>query len=168
MAAVSESNGPAKTRTPSHRPRVSEAAAQLALMGRTLRPDQQAAFDHALTGTGLALIEGRAGTGKSFTLAAIRDAHARDGRRVIGLAPTNAVAQDLARDGFTEAGTVHAALFALKTGRATWDRKTVVIVDEVAMLDARITGELLTEARKSGAKLVLAGDDRQLAGDARI
>jgi Ti-type conjugative transfer relaxase TraA len=146
-----------------HRPRVTEAAARLALMGRTLRPDQQAAFDHALAGTGLTLIEGRAGTGKSFTLAAIRDAHARDGRRVIGLAPTNAVAQDLARDGFTEAGTVHAALFALKTGRAAWDRKTVVIVDEAAMLDARITGELLAEARKAGAKLILAGDDRQLA-----
>jgi Ti-type conjugative transfer relaxase TraA len=146
-----------------HRPRVSEAAARLALVGRTLRPDQQAAFDHALAGTGLALIEGRAGTGKSFALAAIRDAHARDGRRVIGLAPTNVVAQDLARDGFTEAGTVHAALFALKTGRAAWDRKTVVIVDEAAMLDARITGELLAESRKAGAKLILTGDDRQLA-----
>jgi hypothetical protein len=142
-----------------HRPGVSGSA----LAGRTLRPDQQAAFDHAMAGTGLVLIEGRAGTGKSFTLAAIRDAHARDRRRVIGLAPTNAVAQDLARDGFTEAGTVHAALFALKTGRAAWDRKTVVIVDEAAMLDARITGELLAEARKSGAKLILAGDDRQLA-----
>ena len=116
-----------------------------------------------MAGTGLALIEGRAGTGKSFTLAAIRDAHARDGRRVVGLAPTNAVAQDLAKDGFTEAGTVHAALFALKTGRAAWDRRTVVIVDEAAMLDARVTGELLTEARKAGVKLILAGDDRQLA-----
>ena len=39
----------------------------------------------------------------------------------------------------------------------------MVIVDEAAMLDTRITGELLTEARKSGAKLILAGDDRQLA-----
>ena len=118
-----------------HRPHVSEAAARLALAWRTLRADQQAAFDHAIAGTGLALIEGRAGTGKSFTLAVIRDAHARDGRRVIGLAPTNAVAQDLAKDGFTEAGTVHAALFALKTGRAAWDRRTVVIVD-VAELSA--------------------------------
>ena len=31
------------------------------------------------------------------------------------------------------------------------------------MLDSRITGELLAEARRSGAKLILAGDDRQLA-----
>ena len=146
-----------------HMPLVSAPAARLALMGRTLRPDQQAAFDHALAGSGLTLIEGRAGTGKSYTLAAIRDAHAHDGRRVVGLAPTNAVAQDLAKDGFTEAGTVHAALFALKNGRTAWDRKTVVIVDEAAMSDARITGELLAAARQAGAKLILAGDDRQLA-----
>ena len=31
------------------------------------------------------------------------------------------------------------------------------------MLDSRVTGELLAEARRAGAKVVLAGDDRQLA-----
>jgi hypothetical protein len=36
---------------------------------------------------------------KCYSLAAIRDAHALAGRRVIGLAPTNAVAQDLKADG---------------------------------------------------------------------
>ena len=65
---------------------------------------------------GLKLIEGRAGTGKSYTLAAVREAHEAAGHRVVGLAPTNAVAQDLKADGFAEAGTVHAALFALKNG----------------------------------------------------
>jgi Ti-type conjugative transfer relaxase TraA len=142
---------------------VSRGSAKAAEAARTLRPDQAAAFAHA-TGAGhLKLIEGRAGTGKSYTLAAIRDAHERDGKRVVGLAPTNAVAQDLAADGFAEAGTVHSALFKLKNGRAAWDRNTVVVVDEAAMLDTRVTGELLSAARQAGAKLVLAGDDRQLA-----
>jgi hypothetical protein len=99
---------------------------------------------------------------KSFTLAAIRDAHVADGKRVVGLAPTNAVAQDLAADGFTEAGTVHSALFRLKNGRTSWDRNTVVIVDEAAMLDTPVTGELLAAARQAGARVILAGDDRQL------
>ena len=31
------------------------------------------------------------------------------------------------------------------------------------MLDSRVTGELLAEARRAGAKVILAGDDRQLA-----
>ena len=56
---------------------------------------------------GLVILEGRAGTGKSYTLGAIRDAHEAAGYTVVGLAPTNAVAQDLKADGFgreTEAG----------------------------------------------------------------
>ena len=31
------------------------------------------------------------------------------------------------------------------------------------MLDSRVTGEVLTEVKRAGAKVVLAGDDRQLA-----
>jgi Ti-type conjugative transfer relaxase TraA len=131
--------------------------------GRGLRHDQLQAFVHAVDAGGLKLIEGRAGTGKSYALGVIREAYEEAGQRVIGLAPTNAVAQDLKASGFGEASTVHAALFALKNGRSEWSRHTVVIVDEAAMLDARITGELLGAARSSGAKVILAGDDRQLA-----
>lgn len=72
-----------------------------------------------------------------------------DVRRVVGLAPATAVAQDLKADGFTEAATVHAALFRLKNGRTSRDWRTVV-VDEAAMLDSRVTGELLAEARRAG------------------
>jgi len=146
-----------------HHRGVISAAQAAALAGRTLRPEQQEAFEHAAGAGGLKVIEGRAGTGKSYTLGAVRDAHERAGHRVVGLAPTNAVAQDMGRDGFGETGTVHSALFALKNGRAAWDSRTVLVVDEAAMLDSRITGELLAAARASGAKVVLAGDDRQLA-----
>ena len=130
---------------------------------RTLRPDQRQAFDHAGGNGGLKVIEGRAGTGKSYVLQSVRAAHERTGLRVIGLAPTNAVAQDLKAEGFTEAATAHSELFRLKNGRTSWDRRTVVVVDEAAMLDSRVTGELLAEARRTGAKVILAGDDRQLA-----
>ena len=109
------------------------------------------------------VIKSRASTGKSYTLAAVREAHEAAGYRVVGLAPTNAVAQDLKADGFTEAGTVHAALFGIKNGRTSWDRRTVVVVDEAAMLDSRVTGEVLAEAKRAGAKVILSGDDRQLA-----
>ena len=133
------------------------------MASRTLRPDQRQAFDHAVGSGGLKVIEGRAGTGKSYVLQAVRAAHERTGLRVIGLAPTNAVAQDLKAEGFTEAATAHSELFRLKNGRTSWDRRTVVVVDEAAMLDSRVTGELLAEARRARAKVILAGDDRQLA-----
>jgi Ti-type conjugative transfer relaxase TraA len=146
-----------------HHKAVPESARRRALAEKSLREDQRAAFEHATAEGGLKIIEGRAGTGKSFTLAAIRDAHHEQGRRVIGLAPTNSVAEDLKADGFARASTVHAELFRLKNGRAIWDKNTVVIVDEAAMLDTRVTRELLLEARRGGARLILAGDDRQLA-----
>jgi hypothetical protein len=84
--ALAAAGGLARLRTGA----VSARSVQAAMTRRSLRPDQAAAFVHA-TGAGhLKLIEGRAGTGKSYTLAAIRDAHVADGKRVIGLAPTNA------------------------------------------------------------------------------
>jgi len=58
---------------------------------------------------------------------------------------------------------MHSALFKPKNGPAAWDRNTVVLVDDAAMVGTRVTGELLAAARQAGAKLALAGDDRQLA-----
>ncbi len=142
---------------------IGEAARRAAPSATALRDDQQAAFEHGTGAGGLKIIEGRAGTGKSFTLGAIRDAHEAAGYEVVGLAPTNAVAQDLKHDGFKRTSTVHAELFRLKNGHATWDRRTLVVLDEAAMLDAKVTGELLREARMAGTKVVVAGDDRQLA-----
>jgi Ti-type conjugative transfer relaxase TraA len=139
------------------------SAVEAACAGRTLRADQRAALDHAAGAGGLKILEGRAGTGKSYTLAAVRAAHVRAGYEVVGLGPTNGVAQDLKADGFDRVATAHSELFRLRNGRVQWTHRTLVVVDEAAMCDARITGELLAEARRSGAKLVLAGDDRQLA-----
>jgi len=141
---------------------VGEGVRQRMAAMRELRADQRAAFDHATGSGGLKIIEGRAGTGKSFALGCIREAHEAAGYRVVGLAPTNAVAQTMKEDGFARSSTIHAELFRLKNGRVQWDRRTLVVVDEAAMMDAKVTGEVLREARLSGAKVVLAGDDRQL------
>ena len=43
--------------------------------GSSLRPDQARAFTYAVSEGGVKVIEGRAGTGKSYTLGAIRDAY---------------------------------------------------------------------------------------------
>jgi hypothetical protein len=129
----------------------------------TMRADQLAAYERATGPEGLAVIDGQAGTGKSYTMAAIREAYEASGYRVIGLAPTNAVAQDMQRDGFREAGTVHSALFALNNDRTAWTPRTVVMVDESAMLDTRLMAMVTAHAQHAGAKLILVGDDRQLA-----
>jgi Ti-type conjugative transfer relaxase TraA len=125
--------------------------------------EQARAFQHATGAEGLALIDGQAGTGKSFTIAAIREAYEQAGCRVIGLAPTNAVAEDMRNDGFSRASTIHAELFALNNNRTSWNEKTVVIVDEAAMLDTKLMAMVTAHAHDAGAKLIFVGDDRQLS-----
>ena len=80
-------------------------------------------------------------------LGAIRDAHEFAGYQVRAVAPTNEVARALRKDGFANAATLHSELYALKHGRAKWDRNTVLTVDEAAMADAKITGELLGQKK---------------------
>lgn len=141
----------------------SQTAWQAAEGSRTLSDEQRAAFRSATGGHGLAIVQGRAGTGKSYTAGAIREAYEHDGFRVIGLAPTNTVAADMRADGFREGRTVASELMRQENGAAPWDRRTVVLVDEMAMLSTKDMDRLLGHARETGAKIVGFGDDRQLA-----
>lgn len=153
---------------------VSEKARASARRGRTLDDEQDAALAHAVAPGGLKIIQGRAGTGKSYTMGAIRDAYAVDGRQVIGLAPTNTVTEDLRRDGFRHARTVHSLLWQLEQKRlrdrptdVRLDGRTVLMVDEAAMLDTETLGRFLKEADRVGCKVILVGDERQLSSVAR-
>jgi Ti-type conjugative transfer relaxase TraA len=125
--------------------------------------EQARAFRHATGPEGIAIIDGQAGTGKSFSMTAIRKAYEAQGHRVIGLAPTNAVAQDMERDGFAHAATIHSELFAVKNGRTAWNSRTVLMVDEAAMIDTKLMAQVTTFANEANAKLILVGDDRQLS-----
>ena len=84
-----------------HQRGLSAAAIEAAVASRTLRPDQRQAFDHAVAAGGLKIIEGRAGTGKSYVLQAIRDG-AR-ARRAAGDRPGT----DQRRGAGPEGGRVH-------------------------------------------------------------
>ena len=134
---------------------------------QTLDVEQIAALRHAAAPVALSVIEGRAGAGKSHSLAALREAAERAGYRVVGLAPTNAVAQDLRDGGFAEANTVHSVLWhvehATDRPHAQANRRTLFVIDEAAMLDTKTLDKITAHAERHGAKMVLVGDDRQLA-----
>lgn len=128
----------------------------------TMTPEQHAAFIGATSAEGLAIIAGEAGTGKSYVARAIREGYEAEGRHVVGLAVTNKVIQDMARDGFTHTRTIHGALQDLARGRASWNEKTVLIVDEAAMLSTKQTVDIMTAAARAGAKVISIQDTRQL------
>ena len=125
--------------------------------------DRRTAFWRAVDADGFAVIAGEAGTGKSTTLAAVRDAYEASGYRVIGMAWTNAVVQNLKHDGFRNPTTIAAELRRIEIGATQWDDRTVLIVDEAGMLSTKHLAAVTAQARAAGAKLILAGDDKQLA-----
>ncbi|BAH74949.1 AAA family ATPase [Solidesulfovibrio magneticus] len=137
-----------------------------ALASKTLDTEQREAFDVMTAENRLCVIQGRAGAGKSYTMGAAREAFEADGWRVVGLAPTNAVSRDMAKDGFKEASTLHSELLKQENPKkktVPWDETTVVFVDEAAMMDNSILLRLTDHAERTGAKLVLIGDDAQLS-----
>ncbi len=126
--------------------------------------EQRAALERATRAGGLAIVAGEAGTGKSATLGAIRDAYEAGGYDVRGLAHTNTVKEDLKADGFRNASTIQAELMRQNNGRVQqWNARTVLMVDEAAMVSSGQLAAILTKADAAGAKVILAGDDKQLA-----
>ncbi|HYT25947.1 MAG TPA: AAA family ATPase, partial [Actinomycetota bacterium] len=132
--------------------------------------------DVCLDGAGVRVVVGRPGTGKTFTLGVARHAFQLDGYRVLAAAPTGIATVSLEAEGFEEVATIDRLLLDLdhdqhragrhqasRPERALLDARTVLVVDEAGMVGSRTLGRLLDHAEQAGAKVVLAGDDRQLA-----
>jgi conjugative relaxase-like TrwC/TraI family protein len=144
---------------------VSHASVREALAAHpTAGIDQQAMVrDLCQGGQGVALVVGRAGTGKTFALGIARHAWQLDGYRPLATAPTGIATVSLEAEGFEEVATCDRLLADLDGGREQLDSRTVLVVDEAGMLGSRKLGRLLEHAEEARAKVVLVGDDRQLA-----
>jgi AAA domain/Nuclease-related domain len=114
-------------------------------------------------GHGVAVVVGRAGTGKTFALGIARHAWQLDGYRLLAAAPTGIATMSLQGEGFEDVATCDRLLGELDRGREQLDARTVLVVDEAGMLGSRKLGRLLEHAHYAQAKVVLVGDDRQLA-----
>jgi ATP-dependent exoDNAse (exonuclease V) alpha subunit len=66
-------------------------------------------------------------------------------------------------EGFEDVATCDRLLSDLDRGREQLDARTVLVVDEAGMLGSRKLTGLLEHAQQAQAKVVLVGDDRQLA-----
>jgi conjugative relaxase-like TrwC/TraI family protein len=130
----------------------------------TAGTDQQAMIrDLCQGGQGVAVVVGRAGTGKTFALGIARHAWQLDGYRLLAAAPTGIATLSLQGEGFEEVATCDRLLGDLDRGHEQLDSSTVLVIDEAGMLGSRKLARLLEHADGAQAKVVLVGDDRQLA-----
>jgi conjugative relaxase-like TrwC/TraI family protein len=144
---------------------VSHQAVGAALVAHpTAGADQQAMVrDLCQGGQGVAVVVGRAGTGKTFALGIARHAWQLDGYRLLAAAPTGIATVSLHGEGFEDVATCDRLLGDLDRGREQLDTRTVLVVDEAGMVGSRKLARLLEHAEQAQAKVVLVGDDRQLA-----
>ncbi len=144
---------------------VSHEAVRDALVAHsTAGADQQAMVrDLCQGGQGVALVVGRAGTGKTFALGIARHAWQLDGFRLLAGAPTGIATMSLQGEGFEEVATCDRLLGDLDRGQEQLDARTVLVIDEAGMVGSRKLTRLLEHAERAQAKVVLVGDDRRLA-----
>lgn len=112
------------------------------------------------SGDGIEVVEGVAGAGKTFALAAARDAWVASGYQVIGCSLAASAAKHLQDDAGIPASTIDRLL--TQVARTPLAARTVVVVDEAAMLGTRKLARLLDHAEHADAKVVLVGDPCQL------
>jgi TrwC relaxase/AAA domain len=126
---------------------------------RGLRLDQAAAAWHALTSTRtVEVITGPAGTGKTRVLAAI--ARAWDGP-VVGTATSQNATNELRAAGIQVTANTTRLLANLNEGRIL--PGSLILADEGSMISITHLAALTEYAARNRCKLVLAGDQEQLA-----
>ncbi|HCF2449043.1 TPA: AAA family ATPase [Pseudomonas aeruginosa] len=134
--------------------------------GYPMRDEQRAVVRFCTSGSRFQIIQGAAGTGKSVSLSALREAYESAGNRVIGLAPSGAAAAELQNSAGIQARTIHSLLMRLENDNAQYREKLrpndVIICDEAGLADLRTLHKLAGYCDAAGAKLILVGDGRQL------
>ena len=126
--------------------------------------DEQAAavYELCLSGRPVDVVIAAAGTGKTFSLDAARDAWQSSGYTVIGCALAAAAAEQLQEGSGIPSTTLAKLTSHLALSEAQLSATTVVVVDEAGMVGTRDIADLLERAERAGSKVVLVGDPKQL------
>ncbi len=115
------------------------------------------------SGAGVDIVEGVAGAGKTYALAAANQAWTQSGNTVIGCALAAKAARQLQTDADIPSQTIDRLLIDLdRPEHGGLAPNTVIVVDEAAMVGTRKLLRLLGHAEHARAKVVLVGDPCQL------
>ncbi len=143
--------------------KVSEEHIQQAIDNKAgISVEQQNALRH-ITGNGqVSCVTGAAGTGKSFMLAAAKDAFEAEGYKVTGCSLSGKAAAELQGGSGIQSQTIHSLLNELDSGKRQLTDKDILVMDEAGMTDTRLMNRVVDAVKQADAKLILVGDTAQL------
>ena len=133
-----------------------------------LSEEQYSALSELLLNkSGLRILRGRAGVGKSYVLGRVNNIAKASGINVIGIAPTHKAKIELAKTGYERAETIKGLLFKMYNGKFHLPQGSLIVVDEAGMIGNDDYKELLRIAASRKCNVILSGDERQLASVSR-
>ena len=158
---VAQMTNPLLTNTPAVKENIKHLIARAK---DTLTEEQHSALSYLLQDkSGILIMRGRAGTGKSRVLGKIASISESVGVNIIGLAPTHKAKQELAKRGFSQVDTLKGMLFKLYNAKFELPKNSLLVVDEAGMISNDDYRELLRVAAGRKCNVILSGDEKQLA-----
>lgn len=153
----------ATTSRQSRRPTETATMDRVLAAGGALGADQDAAV-RTLTGStdAVSVMVGPAGTGKTYTLDAVRRVFVAADHDVIGVAPSARAAHELEADAHIASSTIHRLLGSWSRGYDLPTAATVLVVDEAGMAGIRDLERVVRPVVAAGGRILLVGDHHQL------
>jgi conjugative relaxase-like TrwC/TraI family protein len=111
--------------------------------------------------TGLDILQGRAGAGKSTSMQAMRIAYESEGHKVKGATIAKKAATQLQKDTGIKSTTFASTLIAIGKHPKRF-RNTVILIDEAGLIPSSDLLKLFNGAKIAKAKVVLVGETEQL------
>lgn len=131
----------------------------------SLSEEQRSAVRHALNRDRISIVNGSAGSGKSFMSFSIARVAEQHGLRVIGTSAAWTAAHVLRREaglGTDDTYSLAKLMAAIAKGDLVLNDSTVLIVDEAGMAPLTVIADLVRVADEAGSKIIMVGDVRQL------
>lgn len=154
----------AKEETPQHS--LQKTVYERAIEERTGISEEQAIAVRHVCGDPrrVSIMEGTAGSGKTFSLAAVKDAYKESGYNMHLLALSWSAAGVLSAEiKEKNARAIEGFVRDIESGKIALDNKSVVIVDESGLVGSRHMAKIIDAAKRADAKVILTGDSLQLA-----
>ena len=123
--------------------------------------EQKEAFRMLTEGHGVAVLQGFAGTGKSYVLKAVSDGFEKAGTTVVTLGADNAAANSLSDKGL-DATNVFRFLYQKKYQNFSIPKNSVFILDEAGKLDNSTFLEFMKVVKRNKGVVIFSGDRAQI------
>lgn len=128
----------------------------------SLKPQQKEAVAHLTAGGDLVVLQGYAGTGKTYALGVAVEVWQEAGYQVIATAPSQKAITALVKEIDTEIIVNTTKLEnMLARGELKFNEKTILIIDEGGMEGSRRINDLISKVEATGGKVVVQGDIKQ-------